>query len=379
MSEPYVLFAEGRCEPDLLYAAGILLNEGVYLKFGDGDDVLAVPTMEVERARTEGRAARVVDRIEAGWREQPERVVAWAPAIASLARERGVARLRAPARLPAALCDAVRADGLEVEIDHELLVAERRRKSKEEQSWIHAAQRAAEAACLEVIRRLAAAEVRDDFLWEGGRPLTSEHLVAAASATLEEVGYESTEMIVAGSPGCALPHYRGEGQLRAHQPVIIDIFPRGRHSGYHGDLTRTVIAGEVGDKWRRVNEAVLSAFDAGARELRAGANGRTAHLAACRALVEAGFGTSTPGFEGSAAAPHLTHSLGHGVGLALHEPPFVRDLDYELQAGDVHTVEPGLYEVGAGGIRWEDTGVVEDGGFRNFSSLPKSLDPQAYL
>ena len=83
--------------------------------------------------------------------------------------------------------------------------------------------------------------------------------------------------------------------------------------------------------------------------------------------------------EAVCLAGRLDKQTTESVGLALHEPPFVRDLDYELQAGDVHTVEPGLYEVGAGGIRWEDTGVVEDGGFRNFSSLPKSLDPQAYL
>ena len=86
MSEPYVLFAEGRCEPDLLYAAGILLNEGVYLKFGDGDDDLAVPTMEVERARTEGRAARVVavirpSRMAVSQPDPPPRPAASAAAI----------------------------------------------------------------------------------------------------------------------------------------------------------------------------------------------------------------------------------------------------------------------------------------------------------
>jgi Xaa-Pro aminopeptidase len=75
----------------------------------------------------------------------------------------------------------------------------------------------------------------------------------------------------------------------------------------------------------------------------------------------------------------MNHSLGHGVGLEVHEAPPLRDLDYPLLAGDVVTVEPGLYQVGLGGVRVEDTGMVTANGFRNFTSLPRSLDPADYL
>src|SRR5207244_11088274 len=109
----------------------------------------------------------------------------------------------------------------------------------EEASSIRAAQQAAEAACVEVIGRLAAAQAQPDgTLWLDGSPLTSERLMAAAQATLNEIGYGAAEMIVAGAPECALPHFRGAGPIRANGPVIIDIFPRGATSHYHGDLTR---------------------------------------------------------------------------------------------------------------------------------------------
>jgi len=212
-----------------------------------------------------------------------------------------------------------------------------------------------------------------------GRPLTSERLFARANAALNEIGYTTAEMIIAGSPGCAVPHYRGEGQLRANAPIIIDIFPRGMTSRYHGDLTRTVVVGEVSEQVRRMHEACLAALDWAAGQIKAGADGRAVHRGACQVLVDHGFGTYTKGLEGNLDGPRMNHSLGHGVGLGVHEPPSLRDLDYPLQAGDVVTVEPGLYLQGLGGVRVEDTGLVTAEGFRNFTTLPRSLDPRAYL
>ena len=135
--------------------------------------------------------------------------------------------------------------GLEVEVDTGLFQAERRRKSPEEAGFIEASQHAAEAAVVEVVSQLAQADIRDGILWLDEEPLTSERLYARASLLLGERGFVCPDMIIAGSPECAMPHYRGEGPIRAHAPVIIDIFPGSRNTHYHGDLTRTVVVGDV--------------------------------------------------------------------------------------------------------------------------------------
>ena len=379
MDRPLLLLSSSGDDPDFLYACGFSVEQGLYIRFGDGDDLLVVSVLELERAKAQGRASRIIGREEAGWVEMVDVRAAWAQVAAALLRQRGASAARVSPRLQVAYYEALRDAELEIEIDRSLFVAERRRKNSEEASYIHAAQRAAEAACAEIISHLAVAEIRDGLLWLDGRPLTSERLRARANAALNEIGYSASEMIVAGSPGCALPHFRGEGQIRANAPVIIDIFPRGNTSRYHGDLTRTVVVGEISEQVRHMHEASVAALEAAIAEIREGANGRAIHHTTCRVLVERGFGTYTAGFEGNLEGPRMNHSTGHGVGLEVHEAPNLRDLDYPLQAGDVVTVEPGLYLPGLGGVRVEDTGLVTKEGFKNFTSLPRSLDPRAYL
>jgi Xaa-Pro aminopeptidase len=96
--------------------------------------------------------------------------------------------------------------------------------------------------------------------------------------------------------------------------------------------------------------------------------------------VDRGYGTSTKGFEGASGVARMIHSTGHGVGLEIHEDPLLRGPDENtLIEGDVVTVEPGLYLMGLGGVRVEDTGMVTKDGFKNFTRLTRSLDPRDYL
>jgi len=378
--KPLLLLSRGHDDADFLYACHLSVEDALYLRFAAGDDELVVPVLELSRAQREGRARRIRDREEVGWTERQDTTATWVDLARRLLAERGVTQVRVSPLLPAAAYVGLRDVGIEPEIDHRLFLDERRRKTREEADSIRAAQGAAEAACVEVIGQLAAAEAqRDGLLWLDGSPLTSERLMARAQAALNEIGYTASEMIVAGSPESALPHFRGAGPIRASGPVIIDIFPMGMSSHYHGDLTRTVVVGQASDLVRRMHDACVEALDTAAGLLREGANGRDVHHAVCRRLVERGFGSSTKGFEGDPDAPRMIHSTGHGVGLEVHEGPQLRDLDYPLLAGDVVTVEPGLYETGLGGVRVEDTGMVAADGFRNFTTLPRSLDPADYL
>ena len=377
--KPLVLIPNGSADADFIYASGFPVESGLYIQFEGGDDVLVASPLEIDRARAESRAARKLGFAEAGFVDHGE-YASWSRLAARMLREKGLEEARVSPRLQAVYLEELRSAGVAVEIDRELFKAERRHKSAEEAGFIRAAQRAAEAAVTEVVRQLAQAEIKDGVLWLEGRPLTSERLYARAQLLLGEMGFSCPEMIVAGSPECAMPHFRGEGPIRAGAPVIIDIFPSSRTSHYHGDLTRTVVVGDVPDEIRRMHASTLQALDAGIESIRAGMLGRDVHGAVCQVLVDRGYGTTTKGFEGPEGGPKMNHSTGHGVGLEVHEAPSLRGpSDEALQEGDVVTVEPGLYLMGLGGVRIEDTGMVTATGFENFTSLTRSLDPKDYL
>jgi Xaa-Pro aminopeptidase len=376
---PLVLIPSGEGDADFLYASGMPIESALYVRFGDGDDVLVASPLEIDRARESSKAARTLSFEEAGF-EEVGKFASWPRLAAKFLRERDLGEARVSPRLEAVYLEELRAAGLDVAIDRDLFVAERRKKTPEEARLIGEAQRAAEAAVKEVVRHLAESQVRDGLLWRDGEALTSEWLYARASLLLGEMGFACPDMIIAGSPGSAMPHFRGEGQIRADEPVIIDIFPTGRESHYSGDLTRTVVVGQPSDDVRRMHAATLQALDAAIESIRAGVPAGDIHNTACGVLVDRGFGTTTPGFEGPDGVARMNHSLGHGVGLEVHEEPSVRRPNREpLEAGDVITVEPGLYLMGLGGVRIEDTGMVTARGFENFTTITRSLDPKDYL
>lgn len=376
---PLVLIPAGHGDADFTYATGMPLEIALYVRFEPGDDLLVVSPLEIDRAREQSRAAHKLTMTEAGFVEKGE-FASWAHLAAKLLRDRDIDQARVSPRLPAGYFEELRATGIDVEIDKNLFVEERRHKTAEEARLIRAAQEAAEAAVREVAGHMARAEIRDGLLWNDGKPLTSEWLFSRASVLLAELGFACPDMIIAGSPENAMPHFGGEGQLRANAPVIIDIFPGGRASHYYGDLTRTLVAGEISEEVRRMHAATLQALDAGIESIRAGVPANEIHHTVCHVLVDRGFGTTTKDYEGPDGVAKMNHSTGHGVGLEVHEEPGVRTANSKpLEAGDVITVEPGLYLMGFGGVRVEDTGMVTADGFENFTTLTRSLDPRDYL
>ncbi len=371
---PIVLIPAGEDDPDFMYATGFGVEIGLYIRYGDKDDVLVVSPLEIDRARVQSRVSSVVEDREAYVHR------AWAQLAARMLTEKGIRDARVSPHLPAVHLEDLRINGIDARVQRDLFVAERRHKSAEEANAIEQAQKAAESAVVEVVRELAAAEIRDGVLWSNGGPLTSERLYAKAQLTLGEKGFTCPDMIVAGSPECALPHYRGTGPIKANAPVIIDIFPTSRTTHYTGDLTRTVVVGEVSEEVRRMHAAVVQAVDAGIETIAVGVAGKEPHLNVCHVLVDRGFGTTTDGYEGTPGAARMNHSTGHGVGLQAHEEPSLRaTIEEPLQEGDVVTVEPGLYLLGLGGVRVEDTGIVTPHGFKNFTTLTRSLSPLDYL
>src|SRR5262249_11193127 len=130
------------------------------------------------------------------------------------------------------------------------------------------------------------------------------------------------------------------------------------------DMTRTVCLGEPGPELRTIYDAVLAAQEACEKGLKPGLNGKEADALARDPLTAAGYGEQ------------FLHSLGHGLGLEIHEDPRLRKLgeDQVLEPGMVVTVEPGVYIAGWGGVRIEDTVVVTEDGIRVLATSHKRLN-----
>jgi Xaa-Pro aminopeptidase len=169
------------------------------------------------------------------------------------------------------------------------------------------------------------------------------------------------ETIVASGPNSARPHGRATDRVIGRgETVIIDTGCLVR--GYASDYTRTFATGALGDEVKEAYDVVLTAQLAGLGALRAGATGVEADAAARRVV------------EASAFAGTFGHGLGHGLGLDVHEAPRLSAESTDtLAAGNVVTVEPGVYLEGRFGIRIEDNVVVTDAGIENLTALRKDL------
>lgn len=202
-----------------------------------------------------------------------------------------------------------------------------------------------------------------ESLCQGGLAGRTEREVAqAAEARMRELGAEpSFPTIVAGGTNGALPHAEpGPREIGPGELVVVDM--GAKLDGYCSDGTRTYASGEVGAEEREVYELVLAAQESALADLRAGLGGRDADAIAREMIERAGHGE------------HFGHGLGHGVGLEVHEAPRLGKTSEDvIAAGDVVTVEPGIYLPGRFGVRIEDLVVVEEDGVRNLSSTPKAL------
>lgn len=157
------------------------------------------------------------------------------------------------------------------------------------------------------------------------------------------------ELIVASGPSSALPHARPADRAIAEgEPVVIDI---GAKAGYYcSDMTRTICLGEQPDKFRKIYDIVLGAQLAAMATIEPGMSGDKADSMARTAINEGGYGDA------------FGHGLGHGIGLALHERPRLGQNSQDiLEDQMVFTVEPGIYLPGWGGVRIEDTVILDKG------------------
>ena len=274
--------------------------------------------------------------------------------------------------IPLSVADHVRADGVDLICQPDLLKARRERKEPAELAAIESAQRAAERAMQAAADLIAGSLVGNDGrLYTGDVPVTSERLRTAIDASLLEDNCSGEGTITAWGPDSAQPHNRGHGPIRAGQPIVVDIFPRHNEYRYHADMTRTFSKGAPDPAVARMYELTNAALDLALGLIRPGTTGRAVFEAVCRHYEDHGYATYLRNNRFPEAG--FIHSLGHGVGLSVHEGPRLGRPENVLREGEIITVEPGLYVPGLGGVRIEDLVVVTADGCRNLTVFPKTL------
>jgi len=216
----------------------------------------------------------------------------------------------------------------------------------------------------EVERIERAAEMTDTALAEVrsmlGERVTERQLQLALDRAIIDNGADdlSFSTIVASGPNGARPHHVPGGRTIVEGDlVVIDV--GALVDGYHSDMTRSFCVGEPDAASATMLDVVTAAQAAGVSAVTPGSSGESVDAAAREVIEHAGLGEE------------FVHGVGHGVGLLIHESPFLRGSDVPLVEGQVVTVEPGVYRSGFGGVRVEDTVVVTQSGCKPLTHSPK--------
>ncbi len=290
-------------------------------------------------------------------------------------KEFGVERAVVPTTFPVELADRLRAEGIELTPDREIFVQRRRAKNQAELDGIRRAQRGAEAgmdAGRELFRR---AERKNGSLVLDGEPLTCERVKIAIQQAFTSLNLLCDEFIVSHGPQTAVGHEMGSGEIRPDEPIVLDLWPRDRASSCYADMTRTFVVGQPSEELVKYHKLVREVLERTLAAVKPGVAGRDVYVLASERFHEEGYPTGLYKRDGEVLEDGFFHGLGHGVGLEVHEQPWLSRYPGELVEGDVITLEPGLYRSGYGGCRLEDLVLVTKDGAELLTDYPYDLAP----
>jgi len=225
-------------------------------------------------------------------------------------------------------------------------------KEPEELALISRAMEIADNAFGEVTSTIRVGETEESVAWRLEKSMREQGAEAPAFDT-----------IVGAGPNAALPHHRADRTpITEGVPIVIDF--GARYQGYNSDMTRTICIGKPDETFRVIYDTVLGAQLTASATIREGMTSGEADFIARSLIEEAGYGDK------------FGHSLGHGIGLAVHEEPRVGpNAEMLLIDQTVFTIEPGIYIPGWGGVRIEDTVIMDQGSVKSLTRSHKNENP----
>jgi Xaa-Pro aminopeptidase len=363
-----LIFADTVRSPELRHEVPIPIPDALIYAEKDGERYVFVGSLEVPRI--EGIDSLVIVPLEdLGVDELFASGMQWYEAERELVlracRKIGLEEAVTPRQFPLDAADFLRANGIALQADGLLFDRRRRSKTGHELEGIRRAQRAAESAMAAIRNRLRA-----------GGDLTCEELQAEALRSFSESGMIAPDMlIVSHGAQTAVGHEPGHGSVSEGEPVIADLYPQDPASGCYADMTRTFCLGEPPEELVRQHALVREALELAQGAVRPGVMGKELHRIVAELFQEHGFPTQLNKDPSKPLEDGFFHSLGHGVGLDVHELPSLGRSGEELVPGDVLAIEPGLYRKGFGGCRLEDLVLVTDDGAEILTDFPYDLSP----
>ena len=353
--------------------------------FAEVDGQTYILTSRLETGRL-GRAlpqAKLLDYFELGYKELVESGLSRAQASreieARAVKKIGIEEAVVAAEFPLALADRLRDDGVTLIDDEPAIELRRRAKTAVELDGIRAAQRAAAAGMAAASDLLARSRVGADGRLElDGKPLLAEDVRAALRSACAENGAPCPPDVIVASVWQGNGHEPGTGPLPAGLPIHVDLWPRHEETACWADMARTFVVGEPSPEHAEslAEMAMLSlrTLTEAKEAVRPGVTGRELFDATCEVFEAAGYPTQRT--SGPDEDEGFQWSLGHGVGLDVHEPPSLglagRD---PFLVGDVVALEPGLSQEGIGAVVFEDLVVVTDEGCEVLTDFPYDLTP----
>jgi Xaa-Pro aminopeptidase len=356
-----------------------IMDPFLYAEVGGRPHVLTSP-LERERLEKALPGAEFVDGRELGFLELLETGITRDQVDIELAARMvaqiGVREAIVDFGFPLGLADRLRADGLTLTVDDEAVKMRRRAKSEAELAGIRRAQTAAHAGMEAAASLLRRAEPVDGTLHLDGSPLLAETVRDALRAACAEHGAPAPPDVMVVSVWQGTGHEPGSGPLPAGLPIEVDLWPQDEESSCWADMTRTfVVGGEPPEEVLRQERLVREAIEAVRAAARPGISGRELHAITCDVFEREGYRTQRTG-PGDDPQEGFQFSLGHGVGLSVHEDPSLGQSGRDpLVVGDVLAIEPGLWNREVGGVRLEDLILITEDGCETLTDYSYELSP----
>ena len=333
---------------------------------------MLINDLEIDRAKKEARVHQIISisKLSGSLKKRKNKRIGTIDALSVFLKKKRVKNLTVPSDFPIKYIAPLKKLGHSIQQKKDPFFEEREIKTKDEIKKITKVLRHTEEAVRNAFKILEKSIIKSGKLYYKNKVLTSEYLKQTINLSLMKKNCLGLHSIVSCGKHSREPHNEGSGPIYANKPIVFDIFPYDIKTRYYADFSRTVVKGKASPKLKKMYKAVRNAQEIAFKKIRSGIKADTIHKSIQNEFKRLGFKTGV--INGKMQG--FFHGTGHGLGIEIHESPGISFNHDILKAGNVVTVEPGLYYKDVGGVRLEDVVVITKNKCINLTKFPKILE-----